>query len=110
MSCASTRTWRRWCRNRPRRHHPTPNTGRRPSPCVASGAQRERGRDPARLRVSAQAWRHLGVLQVVQDLQTRQPREPDTFQYTMEDADIDQLGEWAPRVLPGWRSCLNCAM
>ena len=43
---------------------------------------------------------HRGVyLQPVQDLQIDSRASRTQFQYTLEDADPDQLGDWAPRVL-----------
>jgi len=112
MSCALTRRGVSGVVHRRRRHQSTPNTGRlaitlRPRQArSASAAEILR-----RLRVSAQGVEGTSVFfQVVQDLQIDSRVSRTQFQYTMEDADIDQLGEWARACSPGWRSCLNCAM
>ena len=39
----------------------------------------------------------------------RRPRHAHEFEFTLQDANLDELNEWAPKILAGCRPCRNCA-
>ena len=79
----------------------TPNTGRLAITLRPRGARSASAAEILRrLRLRAQGVEGTSVFfQIVQDLQIDSRVSRTQFQYTLEDADIEQLGEWAPRVL-----------
>ena len=81
--------------------NPTPNTGRLAITLRPRGARSASASEILRrLRLQAQGVEGTSVFfQIVQDLQIDSRVSRTQFQYTLEDADVDQLGEWAPRVL-----------
>ena len=88
--------------HRRRRHQP--HHQQRPALDHAQAAQRarrQRGGDhrPAR-SPGSRGWTASQLyLQPVQDLQIESRVSRTQFQYTLEDADPDELAEWAPQVL-----------
>ena len=48
-------------------------------------------------------------LQAAQDLNVGGRTSRTQYQYTLQDADIDELNEWAPKLLAACRSCPCCA-
>jgi multidrug efflux pump len=84
----------------------TMNTGRF-SISLKNQKQRHSGADEVIARLQAKLAGAQGItlfLQSVQDLQVENRLSRTQFQLTLEDADPDELDEWAPRVLERMRS------
>jgi multidrug efflux pump len=86
--------------------NPTLNSGRLSITLKAHG-ERHAGAQEIIDRLNVQLQRVAGVdvyLQAVQDLQIDTRLSRTQYQYTLEDADPDQLATWAPRVLERLRA------
>ena len=86
--------------------NPTPNSGRM-SITLKPRSERSASAEEiiARLRPKlAQVEGTTLYLQPVQDLQIENRVSSTQFQYTMEDADGKELGEWAPKMLQKFRT------
>jgi multidrug efflux pump len=85
--------------------NPTLNTGRL-SIALKPHAERRSNAQEIIERLDARLAKVPGVdvyLQAVQDLQIDTRTSRTQYQYTLEDADGDELAEWAPRVLESMR-------
>ena len=109
-----TRTWSRSRRSSaPTAPTPPPTAGASPSPS-SRATSASRGADEI-IDAAAAAARHRSrgstlYLQSVQDLQIDSRVSRTQYQYTLEDANRDELADWAPQVLEQARGrCRSCA-
>ncbi len=85
--------------------NPTTNTGRLSIALEPHGDRADAAEVIARLQRALAGVEGISVyLQAVQDLQVETRTARTQYQYTLEDADPDELAAWAPRMLAALRS------